>query len=166
MKIFVKAEVDVTLKDENGCTVLHYLKEPNVIEYLMNLADFTESKNEYGENPLHHAVRFLGSNDTIHALLTGGIDVESLDDEGRTVLQLAMLYYKIADIWERKDRKRIVEFLLTRGANLLATGGINSLDVMKDEEDQRSALDMVENEEDRHKFISLFCIKTRDDFQQ
>ena len=83
IQALLAAGADVTARDENGITSLHYASTPEVIQALLAAGAYVMAMDEYGGTPLHAAARY-GSPATVQDLLDAGADARAKDDGDKT----------------------------------------------------------------------------------
>lgn len=110
MKLYIKNENDLNLKNYNGEPLLHYSirRKSKEISYLLIEAGADiESKTIYDETPLFPAVR-INDIDMVKTLIGKGVDVNAVNSVGETPL-----YYAVA--WGRLE---IMDILIDAGADI------------------------------------------------
>jgi ankyrin repeat protein len=79
---------DVNVVDRDGNTLLHLVESENIAKELVKKITNVNVQNRYGETPLLKAAR-EGNADVVKALIIGGADVNALNTEGDTPLDIA-----------------------------------------------------------------------------
>ncbi|ELU16659.1 hypothetical protein CAPTEDRAFT_124313, partial [Capitella teleta] len=89
---YLKKGFDLTIKDNQGASVMHYAARTNMIKLL--LGEFTmelvNEEDKFGSTPLHYAA-FANNTDATKLLLGEGCDKDKKDCRGRTACELAEL---------------------------------------------------------------------------
>lgn len=107
-----KEQVDVTWKDEEGLTALHYAtmvadNADTILALIENGADL-ETRSDSGITPFHLVVGNAGT-DLIMTLLQKGAKIDTPDDNGWTALHIALYYERegvIGRLLEAKLRQQ------------------------------------------------------------
>lgn len=109
VEYMLQNRVDITAKDKNGMTALHFVSDPYIALNLIKNGADVNAKNNFGSTPLHWSIS--RNNDIITSLLLEfGADVNSADNNGNTPLHTAI-----------NATDSIVLLLLTYNADVNAT---------------------------------------------
>lgn len=111
VKVLLENGADCAVKDRNGQTIFHHAANgaPEVLKYIIDLGKFdVNEKNRKGNTPLHIAACCSLGNTMV--LLQHGADINGRGLQGRRPLHDAV----------SRCRKKIVKYLLTRGADFSA----------------------------------------------
>ena len=106
-------KVDINSKDDKDCTTaLHFAangfcyKDSEAIKYLIENGSIIDSKNKFGDTPLHLASSY-GGLEGVKCLVENGAQVDAQNEYGRTPLQSAVI--------SKRGKLEVVKFLIENG---------------------------------------------------
>lgn len=103
---------DSSIKDENGCTLLHLAAGANntdSVRFFIKEGLDVNAKNNYGETPLHFAAMYSGKTDNLKLLIDSGADMDATDADGESILIKASA---------QNSNPEIITFLLKNGCDI------------------------------------------------
>lgn len=89
LDLFLQRNLGLQGRDGNGCTILHYAREPKTIKYLLEEGARIDPTDRHGSTPLHYAAYSPAKVSSLETLISAGANVESRNDEGSTPLHIA-----------------------------------------------------------------------------
>ncbi|ORX85013.1 ankyrin [Anaeromyces robustus] len=89
--VLKKFKININAKIKNGNTLIDYallFKNKNVVQYLIEHGANLNKKNDYGNTPLIHAVKYNNDISIIRELINNGSDINVKNNLRETVLQI------------------------------------------------------------------------------
>jgi serine/threonine-protein phosphatase 6 regulatory ankyrin repeat subunit B len=122
-KFLIKKGADLSLRDENGGSLMHYASS-KIVKFLVNQGLDLDCKANHGETALHNAAMYNNLN-CVKVLVESGASVDALTNCGKTPFMVAANIYNL----------EITIYLAKRGANIHKTDslGFTVLDYLADD---------------------------------
>ena len=105
-------KVDINSKNDDCTTALHFAadgfcyKDSEAIKYLIENGSIVDSKNKFGDTPLHLASSY-GGLEGVKCLIENGAQVDAQNEYGRTPLHIAVM--------AKRGKLEVVKFLIENG---------------------------------------------------